>query len=190
MRLSRQEYWSGSSWPRDQTWVSCIAGRFFTDWVTKEAPTSLVPKTAGKIFTRKGFISTLLELPVYLSFSRNLTSIKNFARIFTAGMLLWLCVCNRIQATVVSQGSAGWEGRAGAHLSGITLTVLPMRLWTSSLRLYCFISNVEEIIAPISLGCCTINFFLPRSPTPTLSSTLANVLPSMKLFKLEVRRSP
>ena len=27
----------GSSWPRDQTRVSCIAGRFFTIWVTREA---------------------------------------------------------------------------------------------------------------------------------------------------------
>ena len=27
----------GSSWPRDQTWVSCIAGRFFTIWATREA---------------------------------------------------------------------------------------------------------------------------------------------------------
>ena len=26
-----------SSWPRDQTWVSCIAGRFFTVWATREA---------------------------------------------------------------------------------------------------------------------------------------------------------
>ena len=26
----------GSSWPRDQTWVSCIAGRFFTNWATRE----------------------------------------------------------------------------------------------------------------------------------------------------------
>ena len=24
----------GSSWPRDRTWVSCIAGRFFTIWAT------------------------------------------------------------------------------------------------------------------------------------------------------------
>ena len=24
----------GSFWPRDQTWVSCIAGRFFTIWAT------------------------------------------------------------------------------------------------------------------------------------------------------------
>ena len=29
---------SGSSWPRDQTWVSCIAGRHFTHWATREAP--------------------------------------------------------------------------------------------------------------------------------------------------------
>ena len=27
----------GSSWPRDQTWVSCIAGRFFTFWATRKA---------------------------------------------------------------------------------------------------------------------------------------------------------
>ena len=27
----------GSSWPRDWTCVSCIAGRFFTVWVTKKA---------------------------------------------------------------------------------------------------------------------------------------------------------
>ena len=42
----RQEYWSGlplpslgeSSWPRDWTRVSCIAGRLFTIWATREAP--------------------------------------------------------------------------------------------------------------------------------------------------------
>ena len=28
----------GSSWPRDWTQVSCIAGRFFTFWGTREAP--------------------------------------------------------------------------------------------------------------------------------------------------------
>ena len=27
----------GSSWPRDQTWISWIAGRFFTIWATLEA---------------------------------------------------------------------------------------------------------------------------------------------------------
>ena len=29
---------SGSSWPRDWTQASCIAGRFFTIWATTEAP--------------------------------------------------------------------------------------------------------------------------------------------------------
>ena len=27
----------GSFWPRDRTWVSCIAGRFFMDWAVREA---------------------------------------------------------------------------------------------------------------------------------------------------------
>ena len=27
----------GSSWPRDQAQVSCIAGRYFTIWATREA---------------------------------------------------------------------------------------------------------------------------------------------------------
>ena len=27
----------GSSWPRNQTWVSCIEGRFFTVWATRES---------------------------------------------------------------------------------------------------------------------------------------------------------
>ena len=45
MEFSRQEYWNGllspspgeSSRPRDQTWVSCIAGRCFTVWDTRES---------------------------------------------------------------------------------------------------------------------------------------------------------
>ena len=28
-------FFSGSSWPRNQTGVSCIAGRFFTNWATR-----------------------------------------------------------------------------------------------------------------------------------------------------------
>ena len=32
----------GSSWPKDQTWVSCIAGRFFTNWAMRKASMSLL----------------------------------------------------------------------------------------------------------------------------------------------------
>ena len=46
MGFSRQEYWSGLpfpspgefSWPRDQTQVSCIAGRYLMVWITREVP--------------------------------------------------------------------------------------------------------------------------------------------------------
>ena len=45
MGFSRQEYWSGLPfpspgglpWPRNRTQVSCIAGRFFTNWATRDA---------------------------------------------------------------------------------------------------------------------------------------------------------
>ena len=45
-----QEYWGGvaypfprgSSWPRNRTGVSCIAGEFFTSWVTREALYTLI----------------------------------------------------------------------------------------------------------------------------------------------------
>ena len=45
--FSRQEYWSGllfptpgeSSWPRNWTGLSCIAGGFFTNWTVREALT-------------------------------------------------------------------------------------------------------------------------------------------------------
>ena len=53
MEFSRQKYWRkilelvaipisrGSSWPWDQTQVSCIIGRFFTVWATREASRAL-----------------------------------------------------------------------------------------------------------------------------------------------------
>ena len=33
----------GSSWPRDQIWVLCIAGRFFSNWATREVHSFLGP---------------------------------------------------------------------------------------------------------------------------------------------------
>ena len=34
----------GSSWPKNQTRVSCLADRFFTSWATREAPSGLYQK--------------------------------------------------------------------------------------------------------------------------------------------------
>ena len=49
----RQEYWSGLPFPSpgdlpdpgDRTQVSRIAGRFFTNWATREAHTLIIPKS-------------------------------------------------------------------------------------------------------------------------------------------------
>ena len=42
-----------SSWPRNRTWVSCIAGRFFTNWAIREAlggaVVTIPPANAGDI---------------------------------------------------------------------------------------------------------------------------------------------
>ena len=42
----------GSSWPGDWTQVSCTAGRFFTNWVTREAP---VLSTYHIQYSKNGF---------------------------------------------------------------------------------------------------------------------------------------
>ena len=48
---------SRSSWPRDQTRVSCIAGRRFTLWATREAQINIetLLMNISKLFVRKSF---------------------------------------------------------------------------------------------------------------------------------------
>ena len=70
----------GSSWPRGQTRVSCIAGRFFTVWATREAIFLLssfivwsTPRIAiccrlGSLSLQTIFLS-FLELSLFLVFS-------------------------------------------------------------------------------------------------------------------------
>ena len=62
--FSKQEYCCGlpcppsrgSSQPRDRTWVSCIAGRFFTIWATREAPCRAI--TPIKFLSSDHFLNT------------------------------------------------------------------------------------------------------------------------------------
>ena len=48
----------GSSQPRDWTWVSCIAGRFFTVWATREAPLVFFP---GEFHGQKNLVSYIVH---------------------------------------------------------------------------------------------------------------------------------
>ena len=46
-------FFRGSSQPRDRTWVSCTAGRFFTVWATREA-LCVIPHTRANSRRLKG----------------------------------------------------------------------------------------------------------------------------------------
>ena len=49
----------GSSQPRNRNWVTCIAGRFFTSWATREALSS--EKEAAKDATESPLTPTVME---------------------------------------------------------------------------------------------------------------------------------
>ena len=57
-------FFRGSSWPRDQTPISCAAGRFFTVWATREAQSYKVPEVSfDSNQLKKGFGLVTLNLP-------------------------------------------------------------------------------------------------------------------------------
>ena len=53
----------GSSWPRGWTWDSCIAGRFFTIWATREDPGHSVASSKGWV-EPKGDATEGSQLPI------------------------------------------------------------------------------------------------------------------------------
>jgi len=68
----------GSFWPRDWTWVSCIAGRFFTNWTTREAIPIVKTLSMEEIYNaninqKKARLSILALIKADLK-ARNITS--------------------------------------------------------------------------------------------------------------------
>ena len=53
----------GSSWLRDWTWVSCIAGRFFTYWTTWEAPKYIIFSKSPSQVNLKLRIKSIILFP-------------------------------------------------------------------------------------------------------------------------------
>ena len=79
----------GSSWPRNWTQVSCIAGRFFTDWTTREARV-LTPSIISLILMLSSVLKTRSPswIPVlYLGWAPKFLSPFKFSFVF----LSWLC---------------------------------------------------------------------------------------------------
>ena len=84
---------SGSSWPRNRTGVSCIAGRFFTNWAMREALSSIYqpifPRSHTWIFTEPG-LETIFSYSsksiIQVSFSSHSQMKDNIK----SGMGFWL----------------------------------------------------------------------------------------------------
>ena len=51
----------GSYWPRDRTWVSCIAGRLFTVWATREALRSWAGPENSWLYNNPQIYSTAID---------------------------------------------------------------------------------------------------------------------------------
>ena len=80
MEFSRQEYWSGFTSPRDlpsnQTWFSCIAGRFFTIWATREA-LCYYTKWRGRQYHMVSLICRIKKIYKWTHLQNGLTDLEN-----------------------------------------------------------------------------------------------------------------
>ena len=109
----------GSSWPRDRTQVSCIAGRFFTVWATRETCLFIL---LCLIFCYAIFINHRLNhapsLQVTVKFSswnKNLLE-KMWIRSNTYDKVLWFwsCSCSRwVNSAMMRWTNSTQSPRAG-----------------------------------------------------------------------------
>ena len=64
-------FFRGPSWPRDHTWVSCTASRFFTIWATREAQSmgiAIIKKKKKSIITIESFGKDVEKLePLFIA---------------------------------------------------------------------------------------------------------------------------
>ena len=74
----------GSSWPKNLIWVSCISGRLFTIWATREAKFKI---TYFKTLT------TLIPSPKFSSV-QSLSRVQLFATLWTAARQVSLSITN------------------------------------------------------------------------------------------------
>ena len=138
MGFSRQEYWSGSipfsrgsSRSRDQIRVSCIAGRFFTGWATRE---TLLVK--GQIVNVWGFSD------LGCSYSDSAVIVWKQPEVINMQMNMWGCVLIKfyLPKKIVDQIWLRGSSLLISHLVelsrwGIQIIFLPLLIITHKLQL-------------------------------------------------------
>ena len=111
---------TGSSWPRDQTWVSCIAGRFFTIWAIREALTMWIT-TNWKLMGIPDHLTCLLR-NLYAGQEATVRTRHGIMDWFkmgkgvTLGCILSLCLFN-LYAGYIMQNVGLDESQAGIKIA-------------------------------------------------------------------------
>ena len=109
---------SGSSQPKNRTWVSCIEGGFFTNWAMREAPKMsiglciylwvlyLVPLAYISVFVPVPYC--LGNCSFVLVWSQELTSISSHIHNWVL-FLLWLClfILSGLTSSLISSSMLG-----------------------------------------------------------------------------------
>ena len=94
-----------SSWPRDWAWVSCIVGRFFTTWATREA--------------LREFVTSISPAKLWKKNQKCMLTRREMEK--TPDAEAWGCVTR----TLPSRDSLG----AASCLDGSSLKILPWNGW-------------------------------------------------------------
>ena len=89
---------TGSSWPRARTWVSCIAGRFFTVWATREVLLDLVHYWIDLIV--KEIISYIESAPISLQLHSDHTRLELPSQIKVHNWWLWTGLRWRLKRSI------------------------------------------------------------------------------------------
>ena len=133
-----------SSWPRNQTWVSRIAGRFFTIWATMEAPFSAKIPTLLFFFCYLRFTFPLKGLSIWSLDVFTYLNIESLGRKLSLWgiilIILSLSLTPLIGTDLFSRGSFGspsdntlhtWQGK-GAGSDSVPQQDLQWILFSSS----------------------------------------------------------
>ena len=105
-------FFSGSSWPRNQTGVSCIAGGFFTNWAMTEALTVIINKlkshapTQIRIKNMIRVIESQLQNHTYYSIHTRIFDFRNIKEYIGMIKTQWLKLRN----------GCLWEGKKNKNV--------------------------------------------------------------------------
>ena len=77
------------SLPRDQTGVSCTAGRFFTSWATREAPTFALVRSKSSLLQMKKLKATSQPSPFSYYLLMPKPKALEYSHKTTTGQVIW-----------------------------------------------------------------------------------------------------